>query len=863
MFDYLIEKIKKSNYNQSTQELVDLYSISDFFKPEHYNRLKNEIDTFKQYAQKDNPEDGPEPTVISLNDVVPSTVDGEFFYDELLTFFKEVNCIQAVFGKIGFTEEQARNLSMVVEPRVTFHTDYPQQSDNKHTDQKNNLFAVTLQIYLPDDDSIEEYGTQFYNSNNEEVYKTKFLPNSGYLMISNNNAWHKSVNGVYRKSLLVRYNISFDLFTAIPFGHHDCDDGKFPIVFNRNKSNDTCSLIWNKDMQVFEKITDWFANMTFHNCIDLGFENLSVVNAPYKWDLYTLRVLKNTYGFKKAFIFFGGFEWKNKEVYEYAVNLDMKDKVIAGLLDEDQFLRQCVIINLDKLDSIKIEDAHGDGGFFERFIGQHIDIEDMWLPRKYYHPEVKEEVIVRKCLSNSNEIDNFPKLEYIKKHQTKTTLQQYQKASQNFSYAPYGDQFAYLDKHFDNPILIHETQGTTKAFKLNNFFSKQDYLRMARDVIVAKPWTNQDAPIEGTEPSIITFDTFKNHEMFYKRLWQYFSTSFVKRKILTAFGHDGELTQILKCLIQSMSFHTEYPHQIDNSHSDQKFTLSTYTLQIYLPEDDSIQNYGTEFVDNNDVVLYHNKFLPNQGYFMESNNNSWHRPVMGVERKSLVVRYTIEMDFAKTKRVFNWDRTNKLCHIVYNRSFDKVHTKITDWFAIASMQNALELGIKNVIATTELDNTLEWLKKLGYNRVVIYNGGHIFTDNNTQQYAVPIGDVDKQNAGFITGDNVNYYTPNKADAPDLLYFLQHKQNNSPELETKLEHIKGYRDNHTSLIELSKSISPYTFIRCSTCDNDNALVVDLPSQYGFRCTECEQTIWKKVESYLDFTDYIEKDFYDLS
>ena len=64
-------------------------------------------------------------------------------------------------------------------------------------------------------------------------------------------------------------------------------------------------------------------------------------------------------------------------------------------------------------------------------------------------------------------------------------------------------------------------------------------------------------------------------------------------------------------------------------------------------------------------------------------------------------------------------------------------------------------------------------------------------------------------------------------------------------------------------ELSKSVSPYTFIRCESCDNDNALVVDLPSQYGFRCTVCKKAIYKKVESYLDFTDYIEKDFYDLS
>ena len=93
-----------------------------------------------------------------------------------------------------------------------------------------------------------------------------------------------------------------------------------------------------------------------------------------------------------------------------------------------------------------------------------------------------------------------------------------------------------------------------------------------------------------------------------------------------------------------------------------------------------------------------------------------------------------------------------------------------------------------------------------------------------------------------------------------MYFLQHKENNSPELEKKLEHIKDYRDNHTSIVGLSKSISPYTFVWCKKCDDDNALVTDLSAQYGFKCVKCENLIWNKVESYLDFTDYVEKDFY---
>ena len=38
----------------------------------------------------------------------------------------------------------------------------------------------------------EEYGIQFYNTKKEKIYKTNLIPNSGYLMLSINNAWYKS-----------------------------------------------------------------------------------------------------------------------------------------------------------------------------------------------------------------------------------------------------------------------------------------------------------------------------------------------------------------------------------------------------------------------------------------------------------------------------------------------------------------------------------------------------------------------------------------------------------------------------------------------------------------------------------------------
>ena len=864
MFEYLLEKIKSSKYNETLKDIVDLHTIDDFFTSEHYNKLSKEVSTFKEYAEKDNPSDGDEPTVISLNDIRPTTENSQDFYYELIRFFKSQNTIKTILTTLNFTDHEADRLVDVTCPTATFHTDYPHQSDNTHSDQKNNFLTVTLQIYLPEDNSIKEYGTQFYNTKKEKIYKTNFAPNSGYLMLSNNNAWHKSTNGVYRQSIVVRYNVPFDLINSDQYGWIQKKDLYYPIIFNRNTQNDTCCVIWNKDMDVFSKITDWFANMTFHNCIDLDFKNLVVLNKPYKYDLYSLRILKETYGFKKAFIFFGGFEWKNNEVYEYAVNLDMKDKVIAGLPDEDQFLRQCVIINLDKLNEIHEDDAHGDGGFFERFIGKHISLEDMWLPRTYYHPEVEEDKIVFSCLYNSNNIDDFPKLEYIKKHQTKTSVQQYQKAIQSFVWSPIGDTFSYLDEKLQNIKPITELSEKVLAFNISNFFKEEHYKKIAQDVIDFKKYTKPDAPVDGIEPSIITFDTLEQHDNFYGDLWKYFYTDVMKRKILKLFGFKHNSDKVLKCMLQSITFHTEYPHQIDNVHSDQKFTLSTFTLQVYLPQDDSIKHYGTQFVNNNDDVIYHKEFLPNEGYIMQSNNNSWHKPTMGVNRKSLLIRWTIEIDFEKTSRVFNYNKHNNTCFVIYNKGFKQVHTKITDWFTNASLQNVQELNIENIVATSNLSNTLKNLKILGYTDVVVCNGGHIFSDDNVQQYSVSIDDALQNATGKIIGENVKYYEPTEDDSAELLSYIQRNagvkyvESDLPQLAKKLEYIKPYRNNHSSLLKLAERMSKHTILRCKNCKKQT-LAIDWPSLPGFYCFSCNKSVFDKIESYMSFTDYKEEDF----
>ncbi len=865
MFDYLIEKINNSKKSKELDSVVDAFTFDNFFTNQHYSKLSKDADSFNEFVQEDSPIEGEEPSVISLNDLTNLNKDDTWFYDQLIKTVKSQSFKRAILTKAGFDNSEAVKLSQLIESTATFHTDYTHQFDDRHTDQKNNFISITLQIYLPDNNSNKNYGTEFYNRNNEKIYQTDFSPNTGYLLVSNNNSWHKSINGVYRKSILFRYYVPFDLYFSREHSYLE-NEMPLPAIFNRNKQNNTCCIIWNKDMGVPTKITDWFANMTFHNCIDLGFENISVINKPFKWDLYALKIFKYSYGFKKAFIFFGGFEWKNNEVYEYAVNLDMKDKVIAGLPDEDQFLRQCVIINLDKLDEIYEDDAHGDGGFFERFIGKHISLEDMWLPRKYYHPEVEEDKIVFGCLYNSNNIDDFPKLEYIKKHQTKTTMQEYKNALQKISYEEYPGDFSYIDNQIDNAKPINELQGTTKAFTLDNFFNDIDYKKISQDVIDYKHYTKEDSPIEGEEPSIITFDKLEKQDIFYKNLWIYFNTRKMKRKILEKFGYGSDIEELLQCMHQSICFHTEYPHQIDNVHSDQKFTLSTFTLQVYLPQDDSIKEYGTQFVNNNNDIIFHKQFVPNQGYMMESNNNSWHKPKMGVERKSLIVRYHIEIDYEKVKRVFNYNKDNDTCYIIWNKSYYKVHTKITDWFTIASLQNAQEQNIENIVATSNITNTLKYLQKQGYKNAVICYGGHIFSDNKIQQYAIAIENIKVvQDLGKIIGSNVSYYEPKIRDSAELLGYIQRNesveyvQNEFPELAKQLQYIKSYRNNYSSFNKISKSIIPKTFLYCDDCQKHTIHLDTYPS--GFYCNSCKCYKQADPGSYLSPTDYVESDFKD--
>jgi len=415
-----------------------------------------------------------------------------------------------------------------------------------------------------------------------------------------------------------------------------------------------------------------------------------------------------------------------------------------------------------------------------------------------------------------------------------------------------------IDKSIDDSKQIPELKKRIQVFSLENFFSKEDYVKISSDVTKYKYLTNPEAPPEGEEPSIITFDKIQENDLFYKKMWKYFGSDQMKIKVLKKFGYTKNINMILKCTRQTIAFHTEYSHQIDNQHSDQKFTLSTFTLQIYLPIDNSLKDYGTSFVGDNSKIICTTNFLPNTGYIMESNNNAWHKPTLGVERKSLIVRYIIEIDYAKVGRVFNFNKNSKTCYIVWNKKMD-VHIKVTDWMAHMTLINMIEQGFENIVATMNpFKNKLDQLKKLkdqGFTKAVIFFGGYVWKTNEMIKYAealnmkeiiagIPhdntyfarqcfilnlnrldeIQESDSKDKFFaryindsidissIVAPNRKYYHPDSDSSATLEYLqtdirAERLNKKCPGLLKQIKYFDQYKRNYSTLEPLTYSISP--------------------------------------------------------
>jgi len=371
MFDYINKKIKKAKVINEVKDHVTAFDLSSFFINEHYEKISYDVVKFKKlYIHSDFPIDGVEPSIITFDEL--EKIDD--FYKDLWKHIEGEDFKRLLLKKFNF-----ENIDQVISnttSNISFHTEYEHQIDKAHTDQKDSLSTITLQIYLPTDNSLEQYGTQFVDNFDNEIYRKKFLPNQGYVMMSNNNSWHKPTLGVERNSLVIRLTVNLDY-------------AKTKTVYNYNPNNKVCYAVWNKDMHVLIKQTDWMMSMTILNMLDHGFENIAVTNQPFKGDLKFLKGLKKQ-GFEKVLVVFGGYVWKDNSIIDYVDNLNMMTPIAGWKTGNGkELVRQCFIINLNMLDNI--QESYAYDKFFAECIDNFIDIRDqVGDHRYYYHPEIEE-----------------------------------------------------------------------------------------------------------------------------------------------------------------------------------------------------------------------------------------------------------------------------------------------------------------------------------------------------------------------------------------------------------------------------------------------------------------------------------------
>lgn len=374
MFDYIIDNITNTQFKKEFN--TKFISLENFFSDEHLKRLTDDVYNSKHLTKDEWPPEESAPSVISFADMMDNDPSG--FYESIIDYFHSEEVKSSILKKFGITE----NLKKIQErtaTNVSFHTEYPNQFDGTHTDQKDNLFTISLQIYLPNNEDLKDYGTQFYNNDRDVCYETDFLPNTGYCFLANNNSWHCAKVGAERKSFFVRYSYKMAIENT-------------QTIFNYNPQNKICHVIWNKEMDVHVSHTDWMAYATLQNITNLGIENIAYTSEPFKRDIAVLRDLKNQ-GFETAIIYFGGFIWNDTNFFDYMNNHDFKEIIIGGLKENNtEFLRQCFAINLKRLD--EVYETHARGKFFEEVIANKDDYinlsKQIVSSRSYYHPEEED-----------------------------------------------------------------------------------------------------------------------------------------------------------------------------------------------------------------------------------------------------------------------------------------------------------------------------------------------------------------------------------------------------------------------------------------------------------------------------------------
>ena len=386
MFDYIIDNINNVQFEKEFN--TKFISLENFFSNEHLKRLTDDVYSSKHLTMAEWPPEQQAPSVISFADMMDNDPSG--FYEEMIDYFSSEKVKTSILKKFGITEN-VKKIQERTSANLSFHTEYPNQYDGPHTDQKDNLFTISFQIYLPNNNELQNYGTKFYNKDCNVYHTTKFLPNTGYGFLANNNSWHEAITGAERKSFFLRYAYNLNI-------------EKTQTIFNYNPTNKICHVVWNKDMGIHKGYTDWMAHATLQNIINLNVENIACTLEPFKRDIEVLRDLKSQ-GYEKAIVYFGGFVWHNKEFFNYVENYDLKEIIIGNLKSNNsEFLRQCFVINLKRLD--ELHETHARGKFFEEVIPSndyvHVAGKNMFV-RDYYHPEEEQSDEISSFISFSDE----------------------------------------------------------------------------------------------------------------------------------------------------------------------------------------------------------------------------------------------------------------------------------------------------------------------------------------------------------------------------------------------------------------------------------------------------------------------------
>ena len=168
MFDYIIDKIKDTEFSEVFENKVKYIELQNFFTQDHLKKLTNDVYNNKHLTMKDWPVDGTDPSLISFADMVDNDKTG--FYEPMYDFFSSKEIKSAILKKFGLNKN-IEEVQYRMSTSISFHTEYPQQIDYSHSDQKDNLFTISLQIYLPQDDSLKDYGTLFHDLSLIHIYE--------------------------------------------------------------------------------------------------------------------------------------------------------------------------------------------------------------------------------------------------------------------------------------------------------------------------------------------------------------------------------------------------------------------------------------------------------------------------------------------------------------------------------------------------------------------------------------------------------------------------------------------------------------------------------------------------------------------